>query len=533
MKRKDLEKIYGDISSVPQAKEYLTPQEGFQRAVLMNNTDVMFAGGSAGSGKSISLIFSGLYGAYEPNFRCVFLRNSLKDVKAQGGLFDQSKLFYPEELGTWRETDPAQFTSSAEAIIEYNHLQNQEKMTIERIWKGRQLSLIAFDEISPGIEFQTFQFLLGRNRHPGPCGLKPRIIATCNPSSEHWVRTFIDWYIDESGKINPERDGKIRYFFITGEHVDSVVWGDTKKEVYLQCKQSIDRKMSALRGTGSIDISPNNFIKSFVFIEGKASQNKAMLKDSSADYLGSLANQGDANSAALLEGNWNANTGETVELLSQIDLTKVFYNEPQVNNRWAMTVDVAFKGGDLFVAMVWHGYHMVDIEAYAKDTDTNIIISVINRLKSKYNISESNIVYDADGIGSFMEGTYKRAVAFHTNGSVKNSENYKNIKSQCADKWAERIKRGGYSITPEVASRKFKGKGAKDTQTLREWLIQERRAFRWKSLDSDGKLGLIQKKEMKPLIGRSPDFTESWIQLEVLDLIRPNIVINAEELLNW
>jgi hypothetical protein len=81
--------------------------------------------------------------------------------------------------------------------------------------------------------------------------------------------------------------------------------------------------------------------------------------------------------------------------------------------------------------------------------------------------------------------------------------------------------------------KRFKSKGSREKKSLREWLGRERRAFRWKNRDLDGKLKLIPKVEMKSIIGKSPDYTESWIMREMLELVQPYTIHNERRLLYW
>lgn len=531
MNEAELSKRFLNTESIPKAKRYVIPNPGFQMKTLMSNVDVTFFGGNAGAGKSFVELMCAMCGFYEPNFRAVYIRNTLKDVKSLGGLVDEAKKIYPEGRGSWRDTDPAQYRADSGCVVEFNHVQNQDMRMIEQIWKGRQLGLIAIDEIT-GIEFSTFQYLFSRNRHPGECSLKPQMIASCNPSSEHWIRTFIDWYIGEDGTIRRDRDGMVRYFFITGDNANSVVWGNSKQEVYNQCRDSIDPKLERLKKAGVKNLTHEDFIKSFTFIEGILSDNRQLISDDNKSYIANLSVLGDVVSSQLLGGNWNISSSIGEELITQKDLSAVFTNEPCISEKRCITTDLALKGGDSFVVMVWYGFHLVDIEAYT-DCESDFVVSVIERLKRKHNVPETMIIYDDNGLGSFFSGPFKKAMPFLNNGKVINSENYKYLKDQCADKWSVRIAEGGYSIDERTAMKNFAARGMKGIKTLRSWLEHERRAFKWQTLDIDGKLSLIKKDDMKTLIGKSPDFTECWLMRELLELRKPFEIKNKHRLINF
>lgn len=514
---------------IPQAKDYIAPQAGFQQKVLACNADVIFNGGGAGAGKTFGNLMKFMYGFDEPNYRGVALRNTLKDTKSQGGLVDSAKALFPEASGTWRETDPAEFRCGSGATIQFNHLQNQNMEVIEQIWKGRQITTIYIDEIT-GIEFPVFAYLFSRNRTGGKCSVRPQFLASCNPSSTHWIRIWLDWYIGDDGFIRPDRDGKIRYFYITGKTAESVVWGDTKEEVYEQCKDVIKPIVDRMKKKTGLIIDPMNFIKSFTFIEGVLAENKALIGGEDQSYFGSLTTTGDTITSQLLLGNWNVASSEDDELVSVADMDAVLDNtEHQVNDRKCMTIDAALKGDDAMVIYVWQGFHLIDIEVIPQ-CESNVAIAIINRLKRKHSIPDKMIVYDDNGSGSYLSGFFRGAYEFLNNGKVENSENYKNLKSQCADKWANRIKEKGYSFNQALLNKNYKVKKVKEIRTLKAHFKQERRAFRWAEDGTDGKKTLIKKSEMKSLINKSPDFTEAWIMREALELRKPHTIKNKHRL---
>ena len=91
-----------------------------------------------------------------------------------------------------------------------------------------------------------------------------KIRATTNPSRRHWLRTFLNWYIRPDGTVDPEKSGVVRYFYIYGEKVDEVAWGDTKEEFYEKAKVAIARQIASLRGKEIY----KNLLKRCTFILG-------------------------------------------------------------------------------------------------------------------------------------------------------------------------------------------------------------------------------------------------------------------------
>ena len=143
---------------------------------------------------------------------------------------------------------------------------------LERI-RGWQYDLIYFDE-GTSYEWSTFRLLFSRNRGTGKWTNKIRL--TCNPKKSHWLRIFLRDYIGEDGQIKPDWDGRVRYFYIRGKEVTSVVWGDTPEEVYAQCKYQIDEALETFRKKG-MDVDYKSMVKSFAFYLGSPAENKAMV----------------------------------------------------------------------------------------------------------------------------------------------------------------------------------------------------------------------------------------------------------------
>jgi hypothetical protein len=93
-------------------------------------------------------------------------------------------------------------------------------------WQGSQIALLCFDEVQEFEESQ-FWFLFSRNRSMS--GVKCRIRATCNPVSDGWLRSLLDWWIDPgTGLAIQKRSGVLRWFIRDG---DAIVWADTKGEL--------------------------------------------------------------------------------------------------------------------------------------------------------------------------------------------------------------------------------------------------------------------------------------------------------------
>tara|TARA_Y100001973_G_C5209232_1_gene344393 strand:+ start:44729 stop:45862 length:1134 start_codon:yes stop_codon:yes gene_type:complete len=149
-------------------------------------------------------------------------------------------------------------------------------------YKGSQVPLIIFDELT-GFTEKMFWYMLSRNR--SGTGVRPYIRATCNPTSEGWVRTLVDWWIDDEGFPIEERCGVLRWFVRRGEDTH---WYNSREEA-----ESIWGK----------DAMP----KSFTFINATVKDNKKI----DPAYEANLKSLSRIDREALLYGSWNvkANAG--------------------------------------------------------------------------------------------------------------------------------------------------------------------------------------------------------------------------------
>jgi len=204
---------------------------------------------------TFALLMDALYDIENPKFGYTYFRRNLTQIKKQGGLWDASMALYS---GVRPRPNPKvselkwEFPSGAQ--ISFNHLEYEKDIYS---WQGTELPAIGFDEITH-FSYSMFLYLMSRNRSTS--GIKPRIRATCNPDPDSWVAKMVDWYIDEDGWPIPERSGVHRYFIMNGETADDIIWGDSKKEVFLKAAQVMERISEAE------DVDPYDMIKSFTFI---------------------------------------------------------------------------------------------------------------------------------------------------------------------------------------------------------------------------------------------------------------------------
>ncbi len=162
-----------------------------------------------------------------------------------------------------------------------------------------------------------------------------------------------------------------------------------------------------------------------------------------------------------------------------------------------ITADIATYGSDRFVLGVWHGLVLTAVYAIDK-CEANEVEMFIKAKAHEHQVPRSNIVYDGDGIGSFLRGYLSDAKPFNNGASpIKESEkdaaNYLNLKSQCFFKLSKLVNDGEIYV---------------EDSGCKEDLLRELELIKQYNADKDGKLRVTPKDEVKKLLGRSPDYAD-------------------------
>ena len=488
----------------------IRPQEGYQMSFLSSSADIAIGGGAAGVGKTYSLLLENLRHKDVDGFGVVCFRRTTPQIKAEGALWDTSMTIYNQAGGKPRESSLEwDFEVSK---VKFSHLEYDKNMYD---WQGSQIPLIEFDELTH-FPKKMFFYLLTRNR--SVCGVNPYVRATCNPDPDSWVAEFIEWWIDqETGLPIPERDGKLRYLIVDG---DNYIWGDTKQEAIEKGWHILE---DVVKKSG---IDPNEFVKSVTFISGSIYDNKELLKTNPA-YLGNLLAQDASTQAALLHGNWKMILSDN-DIYEYESFRGIFNNTYELNNteETFITADIALKGSDRFIVGGWRGRELVKIKILNKSDGKEIIDAIVN-MSNELKTPNKNIVYDADGVGGFIDGFITGSIPFNNGGSpfpnpelkhgdkdFGKKENYPNLKTQCYYRSGDKVRGGKYKISEEVANTMYD-----DKMTVKQRFMFERKSIKRKKVDMDGKLQIIGKDEMKAkLNGQSPDIMDMFMMRERFDL---------------
>lgn len=472
----------------------ITPQPGGQERFVRSNVDVCFFGGILGGGKTFGAILATAEPTLDPNFRAIFIRKTLSDLKTAGSVVDTFRDAFGDIIRV-KASDNPRMTFPSGAYIEARQVQNEDPKKIIEEWKGVQADCIEWEELT-SYSWHTFTYIMSRCRGRGKWTGKIR--ATLNPKKNHWVREWLDWYIDPiSGYAIPERDGVIRYFYLNGDSVKDLVWGNSKEEVYRQCKIDIDRKIEKIGGNTPYE----DLIKSFTFYKGSLSENKALLENNPG-YVGSVTATGGRSAKILIEGNWNTSEEDDSESPIPSHLARqVFMNDPQINGDWWVTADLADKGTDNFVALVWNGLHIVDIVIMEKSVPRKNA-EVLHNLAKRYDIADSHIVFDGNN-AAYMNDYIPDAVPFVSYYPPVGvyARTAKNLKAEAFLRMAYIIKNGYLSFSDEVATKIYNHQKLNNDVTVEAEFIEECSVVRFVE-ENNGKKRLMSKKEMNQHLGR-------------------------------
>lgn len=457
-------------------------------------------------GKTFASVLATAEPSLDPDFRAVFIRKTFTEISSGGGMYDEFKAIFRDKA-LYKQSQPPRVTFPSGAYVDFRQVNNEDLKKIQEEWKGAQYTLIYLDEAT-SIAFSTFKYLLSRNRSKSR--FHPTIKATMNPERECWIRSFIDWYVGADGKIIPERDGVVRYFYIYGNDPTDVYWGNSKAEVYRQAKHEIDKKLRALGG----DFTYENLIKSFVFYLGKMSENKASIGNN-MDYAGSVASVGGHQAEQLIEGNWNASSrDENSYLIKPTVANSVACRKPATNGLRYITVDLADTGTNSTVICVFDGFHVMDALVLNVSTPkTNAEWTL--RMAKKHDIADNHIIYDAQR-AAYMIDYIPDAVGYYSFSPARGvySRLYKRRKDDNYNRLIAAINRGDFSIAPEVADMTF-AQTKTGPMTFLQKFVSECAVIQYSEDNVSGKKRLLSKKELTSQLGKgeSTDILDACHQI--------------------
>lgn len=198
----------------------------------------------------------------------------------------------------------------------------------------------------------------------------------------------------------------------------------------------------------------------------------------------------------LLFGNWEFDDNPDL-LVTYEAVCDCFTNTANTDGTPTISADLAMKGRDRFVCILWSG-DRATIKADTDYSDARQIEQTIKRIADTAGVGRSRIVADSDGLGAYLSAYIDGIKEFHGGATANDSAQFANLKSECAYRLAEKINNRQLQV---VCSEEQRGRIADELMLL----IAE---------DSDTdiqKKRLISKDKMKQLLGHSPDYLDALL----------------------
>ena len=207
----------------------------------------------------------------------------------------------------------------------------------------------------------------------------------------------------------------------------------------------------------------------------------------------------------LLEGYWEYDDDpkKIIEYEALIDL---FTNEHVEQGKSYLTVDVARFGADKSVIYRWDGWRLIEKVELLKNTIPQLVEQV-KLIANKHKIPMSQVIADEDGVGGGLVDSLK--CKGFLNGSrpinTKEHEKYKNLRTQCWFKAAEKINNHEAYVSI-------------DDHDFQEKLVEELEQIKQKSIESDQIREIISKQDIKSIINRSTDYADPFMMRAYFEL---------------
>lgn len=310
--------------------------------------------------------------------------------------------------------------------------------------------------------------------------------------------------------------------FKTSKDADALFGEDVHSVVFDEAPRAKYEAFVALRSTVTATRAPMKMIGNFGGVSNwmhqlkektKTDKNYAYFKVTAWDAVeAGILSREEIEQAQLdlppkvFKALYMAEAQESDDMLCSYDsMNDLFTNQHAEKGSKYITADIALHGSDKFVVLVWDGWRIIEIITVDK-CEADEVEKLLKDTATRHKVGRSNIVYDADGLGSFLRGYLRGANPFN-NGAApinrskksKTKVNYKNLKSQCAYLLASRINKKEIFI-----------EAACDIE-LKSELLQELECLQSYDLDKDGKIQILPKDKIKEIIGRSPDYLDAFL----------------------
>lgn len=210
----------------------------------------------------------------------------------------------------------------------------------------------------------------------------------------------------------------------------------------------------------------------------------------------------------LMLGNWEYedDPNALIEYESMVDM---FTNSVEDGDNY-ISADIARYGKDKTVVYIWKGLKVIKILIWQKQ-GIDQTIDKLKQLATDEKIPYSHIVVDEDGIGGGVVDGMRGIKGFIANSSPINpinsliEQNYRNLKTQCYYLLADYINAHKIAIVT-------------DDIVFKETIIEELEQVKSKDSDKDTKVQIMPKDEVKEVLGRSPDYSDTLMMRMIFEL---------------
>lgn len=231
--------------------------------------------------------------------------------------------------------------------------------------------------------------------------------------------------------------------------------------------------------------------------------------------------------ARLRDGNWEYEDDPSA-LLEYAAIADLFTNhipddedDEEASDRY-MTVDVARYGADKTVIALWRGWVCYKL-LWREKQGTDETEAWIKEVAYENEVPYSHIAVDEDGIGGGVVDHVKGVRGFLANSTPIEQEEeedddednkpeqkkaFANLKTQCAYVLANKVNYHRAGVRCE-------------SEQIRQWLTEELEQIKEENIDADEKRRLVPKEEVKIVLGRSPDFGDTFIMRAIFELKPP------------
>lgn len=257
--------------------------------------------------------------------------------------------------------------------------------------------------------------------------------------------------------------------------------------------------------------------KEYAFVQALFNDNPFV----SEEYGKALAQLSDIQTRQrLMMGNWEY-ADDPAALMSYDAILDMWTNSVPSGPRH-LTCDVARYGGDKIVIYLWEGNRIVKVWVYQYQ-GLDQTTAMLKLIAQEEGVPYSFTIADDDGMGGGVVDNMRGIKGFVANSSPievnYKKPNFQNLKSQCTYRMAEVVNNRAIAIS--VVQFKTNIPGYTESK-WKEQLIEEMEQVKSKDMDKDTKLRIVPKEDIKELLGRSPDLSDTIMMKMYFDFDKPH-----------